>query len=169
MASDHIIKSYADALQRLTSPITEMGGLAETQIAAATEAGMKRNSELAADVIEADARVDKLEAEVGTLAVRLLALRQPMARDLREILAALKIAGDLERICDYAANVAKRSIALKHAPPAEPIFALPRMANLARNLTKEVIDSYIGRDAAKALVVWAGDDGLDEMSSGVLG
>src|SRR5258708_25741183 len=96
-----------------------MGGLAETQIAAATEAVMKRNSELATVVIEADARVDRLETEVGTLAVRLLALRQPMARDLREILAALKIAGDLDRICDYAANVAKRSIALKHSPRAE--------------------------------------------------
>src|ERR1700686_810812 len=85
MASDHIIKSYDDELQRLTNTITEMGGLAETQIARPTEGVMKRNSELAADVIEADARVDKLETEVGTLAVRLLALRQPMARDLREI------------------------------------------------------------------------------------
>ncbi len=140
MASEHIIKSYDDELQRLTNTITEMGGMAETQIAAATQAVMKRDSELAANIIEADSRVDKLETEVGTMAVRLLALRQPMARDLREILAALKIAGDLERICDYAANVAKRSIALKHVPPAEPIFALPRMANLARSLTKDVID-----------------------------
>jgi phosphate transport system protein len=167
MASEHIIKSYDEELQRLTNTITEMGGMAETQIAAATEAVMKRNSELAADIIEADSRVDKLETEVGTMAVRLLALRQPMARDLREILAALKIAGDLERICDYAANVAKRSIALKHVPPAEPIFALPRMANLARSLTKDVIDAYVARDADKALVVWARDEELDEMYSGL--
>jgi phosphate transport system protein len=167
MASEHIIKSYDEELQRLTNTITEMGGLAETQIASATEAVMKRNSELATVVIEADARVDRLETEVGTLAVRLLALRQPMARDLREILAALKIAGDLERICDYAANVAKRSIALKHAPPAEPIFALPRMSNLARALTKDVIDAYVGRDADKALIVWARDEELDEMYSGL--
>jgi len=167
MASEHIIKSYDDELQRLTNTITEMGGMAETQIAAATQAVMKRDSELAANIIEADSRVDKLETEVGTMAVRLLALRQPMARDLREILAALKIAGDLERICDYAANVAKRSIALKHVPPAEPIFALPRMANLARSLTKDVIDAYVARDADKALVVWARDEELDEMYSGL--
>src|SRR6266851_4335741 len=162
MASEHIIKSYDDELQRLTNTITEMGGMAETQIAAATQAVMKRDSELAANIIEADSRVDKLETEVGTMAVR-----QPMARDLREILAALKIAGDLERICDYAANVAKRSIALKHVPPAEPIFALPRMANLARSLTKDVIDAYVARDAEKALVVWARDEELDEMYSGL--
>jgi phosphate transport system protein len=167
MASEHIIKSYDEELHRLNNTITEMGGLAETQIAAATEAVMKRNSELAADVIDADARVDRLETEIGTLAVRLLALRQPMARDLREILAALKIAGDLERICDYAANVAKRSIALRHAPPAEPIFALPRMAGLARSMTKDVIDAYVARDADKALIVWARDEELDEMYSGL--
>jgi phosphate transport system protein len=167
MASEHIIKGYDEELQRLNNTITEMGGLAEAQIASATEAVMKRNSELATVVIETDARVDKLEAEIGTLAVRLLALRQPMARDLREVLAALKIAGDIERICDYAANVAKRSIALKHAPPAEPIFALPRMANLARALTKEVIDAYVARDADKALIVWARDEELDEMYSGL--
>ena len=167
MASEHTIKSYDEELQRLNNTIIEMGGLAETQIAAATEAVMKRNSELAAVVIETDARVDRLEADIGTLAVRLLALRQPMARDLREVLAALKIAGDIERICDYAANVAKRSIALKHTPPAEPIFALPRMANLARGLTKDVIDAYVARDADKALIVWARDEELDEMYSGL--
>ena len=165
MASEHIIKSYDDELQRLTNTITEMGGLAETQIAAATEAVMKRNSELAADVIEADARVDKLETEVGTLAVRLLALRQPMARDLREILAALRIASDLERVCDYAANVAKRSIVLNQSPPVKPVYTLPRMVRLAQGLTKDVLDAFVARDAEKALVVWARDEELDEMYS----
>src|SRR5712671_4472863 len=165
MATEHIIKSYDEELRRLNNTITQMGGLGESQLAAAIEAVVKRDSELAARVVEGDARVDQLEREVDGLVVRLLALRQPMARDLREILAALKIAGDLERICDYAANVAKRSIALKHAPPAEPIFALPRMANLARGLTKDVIDAYVARDADKALVVWARDEELDEMYS----
>src|SRR4051812_2621969 len=167
MASEHIVKSYDEELERLKQIIVEMGGMAESQLADAIDAVTKRDSELAAQVIQADDKVDQLERDLDNLAVRLLALRQPMARDLREVLSALKIAGDLERICDYAANVAKRSIALKHAPPAEPIFALPRMANLARGLTKDVIDAYVARDADKALVVWARDEELDEMYSGL--
>src|ERR1700730_7279844 len=154
MASEHIIKSYDEELRRLTGTITEMGGLAESQLAAAIDAVIKRDSDLAADVVETDARVDQLEHEVGLRVVRLLARRQPMARDLRDILAALKIASDLERICDYAANVAKRSIALNQAPPVRPVFALPRMARLAQQLTKDVLDAYVARDADKALIVW---------------
>src|SRR5260370_1550516 len=103
MASDHIIKSYDDELQRLTNTITEMGGLAETQIAAATEAVMKRNSELAAIVIEPDARVDKLQTDVGTPALRLPAFPQPMGRELRELLAALHIPRDPPRLCPHPA------------------------------------------------------------------
>src|SRR5215469_18522688 len=116
MSSEHIIKSYDEELRRLNSIITEMGGLAESQLAAAIDAVVQRDTELAARVVEGDAKVDELERELDNLAIRLFALRQPMARDLREIFAALKIASDLERICDYAANVAKRSIALSHAP-----------------------------------------------------
>jgi phosphate transport system protein len=79
----------------------------------------------------------------------------------------LRIAADLERICDYAANVAKRSIALNQAPPVRPVYALPRMARLAEALTKDVLDAYIERDAERALVVWARDEELDEMYSGL--
>jgi phosphate transport system protein len=167
MASEHIIKSYDEELRRLNAAITQMGGLAESQLAAAIDAVIKRDSDLAATVVETDARVDQLEHDVGQLVVRLLALRQPMARDLREILAALKIASDLERICDYAANVAKRSIALNQSPPVRPVFALPRMARLAQALTKDVLDAYVARDADKALIVWARDEELDEMYSGL--
>jgi phosphate transport system protein len=142
-----------------------MGGLGESQLAAAIEAVVKRDSELAARVVEGDARVDQLEREVDGLVVRLLALRQPMARDLREILAALRIASDLERICDYAANVAKRSIVLNQSPPVKPVYTLPRMVRLAQALTKDVLDAYVARDADKALVVWARDEELDEMYS----
>jgi phosphate transport system protein len=124
---------------------------------------MKRDSYLAASVIEGDAKVDQLERELDNLAIRLLALRQPMARDLREIVVALKIGSDLERICDYAANVAKRSIALSQSPPLQPVYALPRMARLALLLVKEVIDAFVERDADKALAVWNRDEELDEM------
>ncbi len=165
MAAEHIIKSYDEELQRLSKMIVEMGGLAESQLAAAIEAVVKRDSQLAALVIEADEKVDQLERDLDNLAVRLLALRQPMARDLREIVAALKIASDLERICDYAANVAKRSIALSQAPPIQPVHALPRMAHLALLLVKDVIDAYVERDAEKAVAVWMRDEELDEMYS----
>jgi phosphate transport system protein len=165
MASEHIIKSYDEELQRLHKIIVEMGGLAETQLAAAIEAVVRRDTELAAKVIEGDHRVDQLERELDALAVRLLALRQPMARDLREVVAALKIGADLERICDYCANVAKRAIALVQSPPTQPIHALPRMAHLALLLVKDVIDAYVERDADKAVAVWNRDAELDEMYS----
>jgi phosphate transport system protein len=165
MASEHIIKSYDEELGRLKKTIVEMGGMAESQLAAAIEAVVKRDSALAARVIEADDKVDQLERDLDNLAVRLLALRQPMARDLREVVAALKIASDLERICDYAANVAKRSIALAQSPPIKPAHALPRMAQLALLLVKDVIDAYVERDADKALAVWNRDEELDEMYS----
>lgn len=165
MASEHIIKSYDEELARLRNMIVEMGGLSEAQLSAAIDAVAKRDSELAASVVEGDARVDELQRELDNLAIRLLALRQPMARDLREIFAALKIAADLERICDYAANVAKRSIALSQTPPIQPVHALPRMGALALALIKDVIDAYVERDADKALDVWRRDEELDEMYS----
>jgi phosphate transport system protein len=163
--AEHVVKSYDEELERLKNMITEMGGQAESQIAAAIDAVVKRDSDLAATVIEGDTRVDQLERDIDYLAVRLLALRQPMARDLREIVAALKIASDLERICDYAANVAKRSIVLSQSPPIEPAFALPRMAHLALILVKDVIDAYVERDLDKASSVWMRDEEIDEMYS----
>lgn len=163
MSSEHIIKSYDEELRRLNNTITEMGGLAESQLATAIEAVIERDSDLAASVVETDARVDQLQHELDNLAVRLLALRQPMARDLREIFSAIKIASDLERICDYAANVAKRSIILDQSPPVQPVYALPRMARLAETLVRDVIDAYVARDADKAYAVWMRDEELDEM------
>jgi phosphate transport system protein len=165
MPAEHIIKSYDEELRRLNNIIVEMGGMAESQLGAAIEAVVERDSELAARVVQSDVKVDELEQELDNLVIRLLALRQPMARDLREIFAALKIASDLERICDYCANVAKRSIALSQAPPIQPVYALPRMAHLAQLLVKNVLDEYVARDPEKALEVWNRDEELDEMYS----
>ena len=95
--------------------------------------------------------------------VRLLALRQPMAIDLRQIVAALKISSDLERIGDYAANVAKRAIALSQMPPLKPLFAIPRMARLVQQSIKDVLDAYTEADAVKAVQVWQRDEEVDEM------
>jgi len=163
MSSEHLIKSYDEELRRLNNIITEMGGLAESQLAAAIDAVVERDSDLAATVVEGDTRVDQLQHDLDNLALRLLALRQPVARDLREIFSAIKIASDLERICDYAANVAKRSIVLDQSPPVQPVHALPRMARLAELLVKDVIDAYVARDADKAYAVWMRDEELDEM------
>ena len=121
MSSEHMIKSYDEELRRLNNTITEMGGLAESQLATAIEAVNERDSDLAASVVETDVAVDQLQHELDNFAVRLLALRQPVGSDLRGIFAAVKIGSDLERICDYAANIAKRSIALNQAPPVQPI------------------------------------------------
>ena len=165
MASEHIARGYDEELRRLNNTIAEMGGLAEGQLGAAIEAVATRDTELAARVVEGDVQVDQLERDVDNLAIRLLALRQPVARDLREIFAALKIASDLVRIGDYAANVAKRSIALSQTPPVRPVYALPRMAHFAQVLIKDVLDAYVERDADKAYSVWIRDAELDEMYS----
>jgi phosphate transport system protein len=163
MASEHIVKSYDQELHRLDNIVAEMGGLAESQLASAMEAVTKRDADLAAKVIESDAQVDELEREIEALVVRLLALRQPMARDLRQIIAALKISTDLERIGDYATNVAKRSMALDQRQPVRPIHALPRMSRVAGQMIKDVLDAYVQRDAEKAMAVWLRDEELDEM------
>ncbi len=163
MPAEHIVKSYDEELDRLNKMIVEMGGLAESQLAAAIEVVIDRDSDRAIRVVEGDAQVNQLERDLDNLAIRLLALRQPMARDLRAIVAALKIASDLERICDYAANVAKRSIALAQTPPIQPVHALPRMAHFALLEVKDVIDAYVARDADKAFAVWVRDEELDDM------
>jgi len=165
MASEHIARGYDEELRKLNNAIAEMGGLAESQLGSAIEAVARRDTELAAQVVEGDAQVDQLERDVDNLAIRLLALRQPVARDLREIFAALKIASDLERIADYASNVAKRSIALSLSPPVRPVYALPRMAHFAQAEIKDVLDAYVQRDADKAYSVWIRDAELDEMYS----
>jgi phosphate transport system protein len=165
MASTHIARGYDEELRKLSDAIAEMGGLAESQLGLAIEAVAKRDTELAGRVVEDDSQVDQLERDVDNLAIRLLALRQPVARDLREIFAALKIASDLERIADYASNVAKRSIALSQSPPVRPVYALPRMAHFAQIEIKDVLDAYVQRDADKAYSVWIRDAELDEMYS----
>ena len=161
--NDHIFKTYDEELNKLTNTIVAMGGMAESQLADTINAVVKRDTSLASEVIANDARVDQLETEVEAQSLRLLALRQPMARDLREIVASLKIATDLERICDYAANIAKRSMALAQAPIARPAQSLPRMARLAQAQIKNVLDAYVERDADKALQVWESDEELDEL------
>ncbi len=165
MASEHVVKSFEEELKRLYSLISRMGGLAETQLADAIRAVTDRDSELAAEVVEGDPKVDDLEREIDDLALKVLALRQPMASDLRSILSALKISAELERIADYAANVAKRSIALNQVAPIRPVHAIPRMGQVVKEMIKDVLDAYVNGDVDKAVRVWNRDEELDEMYS----
>jgi phosphate transport system protein len=163
MVTEHTVKSYDEELKQLNQIIAQMGGLAEAQLQAAIEALMHRDSELAGQAVQSDGRIDELEHQVSSLTVRILALRQPMALDLREVVAALKISSDLERIGDYAANVAKRAIALSQAAPVKPLAAIPRMGRLVQQIIKVVLDAYVEKDADKAIEVWQRDEEVDEM------
>jgi phosphate transport system protein len=165
MASEHLAKSFEDELKRLHTMISRMGGLAEAQLADAIRAVTDRDSDLAAEVVKGDPQVDDLEREIDDLALRILALRQPMAVDLRAILSALKISAELERIADYAANVAKRSIALNQVAPIRPVSAIPRMGQVVKEMIKDVLDAYVHADLDKAVRVWSRDEELDEMYS----
>lgn len=163
MVHDHIVKSFDQELDRLKRSIVQMGGLAESQLDSAMQCIARRDIDLAARVLQTDERIDHFEAEVDAGAVRLLALRQPMASDLREVVAALKIAADLERIGDYAANLAKRAVALAQVPAVRPVNAIPRMGRLAQELIKEVLDAYSDRNLERALAAWRRDEELDDL------
>ena len=164
---EHTIRSYDTELARLTAEIVRMGELAAAQIEAAIDVVERRDERAAMRVVDNDDAIDALEQETSHDVVRLLALRSPMARDLREVFAALRIAADIERIGDYAANVAKRSIPLSMTAPVAPARGLRRLSELAAAAVRKVLDAYRTRDAQKAHEVWDEDVRLDEAYSGL--
>lgn len=159
--SDHLIKSYDDELARLTDEIVCMGELAMGQLGAAMDAVEQRDEHAGMRVVDNDDTLDAMEQAINHDVVRLLALRAPMARDLREVFAALRIAADIERIGDYAANIAKRAVPLSVTEPVAPAHRLRHLSNLAACATRDVLVAYRDHDAARARQVWAGDDELD--------
>ena len=160
---EHIVKSFDEELKTIAHHIARMGGMAESQLASAVDALVRRDGDLAGRVVSTDTGLDGLEQQVEEEAIRILALRQPVAIDLREIISAFKIASDTERIGDYAVNVAKRTIALNQLPAAKPASTVPRMAGLVQSIVKDTFDAYLERDAEKALDVWHRDAEVDEM------
>jgi phosphate transport system protein len=148
--------------------IVAMGGIAEVQLTRAVESLMRRDSGLAAQIVQADGRVDAPEQEVGQLTVRLLALRQPVALDLREVVAAIKIAADIERIGDYAKNIAKRATVLSDHQPLRPVVSIPRVSQLGLQILKAVLDSYMDKDAEGARAAWRRDEEIDAMHNSLL-
>jgi phosphate transport system protein len=159
---EHIVKSFDSELQRLYGEIGRMGEIAIAQLDAAIDVLMRRDTKAADRVIANDDAIDALEHEVSTDVLRLLALRQPMARDLREVYAALRISADIERIGDYAANVAKRSRVLNQNAPVAPVRGLPALAKLANELVRDAIQAYRDRDADRAVAVRNRDVEVDE-------
>jgi phosphate transport system protein len=164
---DHVVKSYDQELKRLRGMMTQMGGIVESQVALAAEAIMHRDAAAATRAVEEDPKVDALERETETFVIRLLALRQPVADDLRGIVAALKITGDLERIGDYAANVAKRSIVLAQFSLPYSLAGLAHLAHLVQQQLKSIIDALGDNDADKAMEVWRSDLIVDDIYNAI--
>ncbi|HET7299950.1 MAG TPA: phosphate signaling complex protein PhoU, partial [Oleiagrimonas sp.] len=160
--TDHLIKSYDDELARLTAEIARMGETAIAQLEAAMDAVEQRDKRAGMQVVDNDDTLDAMEHAINHDVVRLLALRAPMARDLREVFAALRIASDIERIGDYAANIARRAVPLSVTDPVAPAHGLRHLSDLAINATRNVLIAYRDNDAERARQVWIDDDELDQ-------
>jgi phosphate transport system protein len=159
----HTDRVYETQLSDLRTQVLEMGGLVEEQIAHATRALIDRDEALAKATIERDHTVNRLDVEIDDLCIKLLALHQPAARDLRLITTALKITTDLERIGDLAVTIGERAIELAAELPIKPYIDLPRMADLARDMVHKSLDAFVREDIDLALAVVGSDDTIDKL------
>src|SRR5680860_156274 len=161
---EHIVRSYEEELELLNNKIAKMGGLAEQVLGQSFEALERRDPDLAAATINEDEEIDELQRQIEEQAVVMIARRQPMAYDLRQIMAALRISADLERIGDLGKNIAKRAVAVvSEQQPKQLMLGLKHMGELALGQLKEVLDAFIERDADRALAVWYKDEEIDAM------
>ncbi|MDH5188942.1 MAG: phosphate signaling complex protein PhoU [Rhodospirillaceae bacterium] len=164
MEQSHIVKSFDDELKLINTTLAEMGGMAEAQLTKAVRALVTRDADLAREVVAEDSKIDALETELDRDAIRIIALRQPMATDLRMVITALKTSANLERIGDYAKNVAKRTITLiEMQPVGNTAHTIERMAELAQGLVGSVLDAYVKRDLAAADDVRMRDEEIDQL------
>ena len=161
--SEHTVRAFGEQLESLSTSVAQMGGLAETQFGQAIEAIARRDMALAEAAIAGDPRIDQLQQSIEEQAIKVLALRQPMAIDLRDTLAAIKIASELERVGDLAKNIAKRALVLNREPPIRLTSSLARMGKATLAQLKLVLDAYSDRDAAGAEAVWRQDNEIDEI------
>jgi len=158
----HTLKSFDDDIEQLRTLIGRMGGIAEAQIAGAIDALMVRGIDAAAAIVENDGELDRLEAEAEERVVTTIALRGPMADDLRDLVAALKISAVIERIGDYAKNIAKRVPVIAREAPVGPAVIIPEMGRAAAAMVRDALDAYVDRDAELAREVLGRDRYVDE-------
>jgi phosphate transport system protein len=164
LMNEHIVTSYEEELALLDKKIAKMGGLAEHILAQSFDALERRDPRLAELVVSSDKQIDSLEREIEDQVISMIARRQPLANDLRHVMAAIRITGDLERVGDLAKNIAKRALAIAHETHPKPLMTgLRHMCELAMSQLKEVLDAYAGRDADRALRVWRNDEEIDAM------
>lgn len=163
--TDHIVRSYDTDLEGLRRSLAEMGGMAERMLADSTVALVRRDTALAQKIISADLRLDNLQRDVEEKAVLTIARRQPLANDLRELISAIRIAADIERVGDLAKNIAKRAVAIsgQFQPPHRAVVGLEHISRLVQAQLKDVLDAYAAGNEQKALEVWRRDDEIDAL------
>jgi phosphate transport system protein len=161
MSDKHIVRSYDEELGLLKAKILEMGRLASEQLHKAAETLVSRDSSAAQAIMAADSAINTLQQDVDQLTLAMLARRQPMALDLRNIVSGLKMGSDLERIADYSANIARHSMELNSADIEQPVSAVIRMAECAKGMLGEVMKAYDEADPDLARKVWHSDEQID--------
>lgn len=168
MSTRHIVREYDEELKQLDRHIAEMGELVEAQLAASVGALIKFESKKATDIIDGDKKIDELEHEIDNFAIKLIALRQPMADDLRVIIASLKISNNLERIGDYSKNIARRSITLSESSILPETYGVIRsMSDIVQEMIRDVLDAYVNRNADLADDVCRRDERVDQLYTSI--
>lgn len=160
--TSHIVKAFSEELEQLSGSVAEMGGLAESQLNDALTAIANRDAELAKDAVMRDARLDQMQRDIEKQIIRLLALRQPIAQDLRVCIAALKIVADLERVGDLAKSIARRVPTLNESDPNNFVASVSRMGKLVQGHLHQVLNAYVTSEISQAVGVWERDDDVDE-------
>ena len=161
----HTVKSYEEELKNLNANIIKMGSACEDSLGKAIQAITTRDNNIAEAVIQEDEKIDKYETLIEQQVVNLIALRQPMAIDLRETVTALKMSSDLERIGDLAKNISKRTLLLNENLPKNLVDALNRVSASVQKQLKSTLDAYLERSAPMAVNVWEGDEQIDDLTN----
>jgi phosphate transport system protein len=161
------LRHFIEELDELQKKLLEMGGLVESGVHNSVLSLMDHNETLAQEVLRNEARINQMEIEVDDFAVGLMALYQPMARDLRFLTAAIKINSDLERMGDLAVNIVERALSLIYQPPVKPLIDIPQMAKLVESMVRRSLDSFVKRDSELARAVLLSDDAVDELRDAI--
>jgi phosphate transport system protein len=161
--TEHTVKAYGDELNHLTAEVVRMGGLAEAQVVDSIVCITRRDVNLAQSIIAHDDKLDQMQIDIERKAIKLIALRQPVAQDLRRTVAAMKISSNLERCGDLAKNIARRALVVSEAEPMTPLTrSIERMGHLVTGRLKDVLDAYTSSNVSRAVGVWGRDEEVDE-------